>query len=58
MQDDAMLPEESRPLLGEMDWLPCDLANEFDRRSSELTGLSQGVLKDLPGQLRHRLPFK
>jgi hypothetical protein len=55
-QEDATLQGELRSLLDEMDWLLRDLANEFDRRSPELTGLSQGVLKDLLDQLRHLLP--
>jgi HD-GYP domain-containing protein (c-di-GMP phosphodiesterase class II) len=55
-QEDATLQGELRSLLDEMDWLLRDLANEFDRRSPELTGLSQGVLKDLLDQLRHLPP--
>lgn len=55
-QGDAMLQGELRSLLDEMDWLLRDLANEFDRRSPELTGLSQGALKDLLVQLRHLAP--
>jgi putative nucleotidyltransferase with HDIG domain len=55
-QDDAMLQGELRSLLDEMNWLLRDLANEFDRRSPELTGLSQGALKDLLDQLRHLAP--
>lgn len=55
-QDDAQLQGELRSLLDEMDWLLRDLANEFDRRSPELTGLSQGALKDLLDQLRNLAP--
>ena len=43
---------ELRGMLDEMDWLLHDLANEIDRRSPELAGLSQGALKGLMGQLR------
>lgn len=52
-QDDTELLLELRAMLDEMDWLMRDLANEIDRRSPELTGLSQGALKDLQYQLRH-----
>jgi putative nucleotidyltransferase with HDIG domain len=55
-QDDALLQGELRSLLDEMDWLLRDLANEFDRRSPELTGLSQGALKELLDKLRHLPP--
>jgi HD-GYP domain-containing protein (c-di-GMP phosphodiesterase class II) len=55
-QEDTALQGELRFLLDEMDWLLRDLANEFDRRSPELTGLSQGALKDLLDQLRHLPP--
>lgn len=52
-QDDPELQGELRALLDEMDWLLRDLANEFDRRSPELSGLSQGALKELLAQIRH-----
>jgi HD superfamily phosphohydrolase YqeK len=55
-QEDATLQGELHFLLHETDWLLRDLANEFDRRSPELTGLSQGALKDLLDQLRHLPP--
>lgn len=52
-QDAPELRVELHTVLDEMDWLLRDLANEIDRRSPELTGLSQGALKDLQLQLRH-----
>ncbi|MBA5689568.1 HD-GYP domain-containing protein [Rugamonas apoptosis] len=52
-QDAPELRVELHAMLDEMDWLLRDLANEIDRRSPELTGLSQGALKDLQLQLRH-----
>jgi hypothetical protein len=39
-------------MLDEMDWLLADLANEIDRRSPELDGLSAGALQNLVQQLR------
>jgi HD-GYP domain-containing protein (c-di-GMP phosphodiesterase class II) len=55
-QDAPELRVELHAMLDEMDWLQRDLANEIDRRSPELTGLSQGALKDLQLQLRHPEP--
>lgn len=52
MQDDPAVLAELRAMLDEMDWLLADLANEIDRRSPELDGLSQGALKDLMQHLR------
>ncbi|WP_374582683.1 HD-GYP domain-containing protein [Pseudoduganella sp.] len=52
VQDDPAMLAELRALLEEMDWLLADLANEIDRRSPELDGLSAGALKDLQGFLR------
>lgn len=52
VQDDPAMLAELRALLDEMDWLLADLANEIDRRSPELDGLSAGALKDLQGFLR------
>ena len=52
VQDDAVLLAELRAMLDEMDWLLADLANEIDRRSPELDGLSAGALKELVGRLR------
>ena len=52
MQDDLEVLAELRSMLDEMDWLLADLANEIDRRSPELDGLSQGALKDLMQHLR------
>jgi len=52
MQDDLEVLAEMRAMLDEMDWLLADLANEIDRRSPELDGLSQGALKDLMQHLR------
>ncbi|MYN02419.1 hypothetical protein GTP41_09935 [Pseudoduganella sp. DS3] len=52
VQDDPAMLAELRALLDEMDWLLVDLANEIDRRSPELDGLSAGALKDLQGFLR------
>ncbi|WP_342116558.1 HD-GYP domain-containing protein [Pseudoduganella sp. OTU4001] len=52
VQDDPGMLAELRALLDEMDWLMADLANEIDRRSPELDGLSAGALKDLLGHLR------
>jgi HD-GYP domain-containing protein (c-di-GMP phosphodiesterase class II) len=52
MQDDPVVLAELRAMLDEMDWLLADLANEIDRRSPELDGLSQGALKDLMQHLR------
>jgi len=53
MQDDPVVLRELRHMLDEMDWLLADLANEIDRRSPELDGLSAGALKHLMDQLRH-----
>jgi len=53
VHDDPEVLRELRAMLDEVDWLLADLANEIDRRSPELTGLSQGALRDLLGQLRH-----
>jgi HD-GYP domain-containing protein (c-di-GMP phosphodiesterase class II) len=50
--EDPAILLELRGMLDEMDWLMQDLANEIDRRSPELVGLSQGVLKGLMGKLR------
>ncbi|WP_426164578.1 HD-GYP domain-containing protein [Pseudoduganella sp. R-34] len=52
MQGDPEVLAELRAMLDEMDWLLADLANEIDRRSPELDGLSQGALKDLMQHLR------
>lgn len=51
-RDDAGMQAELCSLLDEMDWLMADIAHEIERRSPELAGLSQGILKDLLGQLR------
>lgn len=50
--EDPAILHELRGMLDEMDWLMQDLANEIDRRSPELSGLSQGALKGLMGKLR------
>jgi len=52
MQDDPVVLRELRAMLDEMDWLLADLANEIDRRSPELDGLSAGALKGLMERLR------
>ncbi|SFF52558.1 HD domain-containing protein [Duganella sp. CF458] len=52
MQDDPEVLAELRSMLDEMDWLLADLANEIDRRSPELDGLSQGALQGLMQRLR------
>ncbi|MES2018824.1 MAG: HD domain-containing phosphohydrolase [Pseudomonadota bacterium] len=51
-KEDPAIMRELSGMLDEMDWLMQDLANEIDRRSPELAGLSQGALKGLLGQLR------
>ncbi|MBA5605218.1 HD domain-containing protein [Duganella sp. FT3S] len=51
-QDAPELRVELHAMLDEMDWLLRDLANEIDRRSPELSGLSHGALKDWQLQLR------
>jgi hypothetical protein len=51
-REDPAIHMELRGMLDEMDWLMQDLANEIDRCSPELGGLSQGALKGLIGQLR------
>ncbi len=50
-EDPAIVPE-LRGMLDEMDWLLDDLANEIERRSPELAGLSEGVLESLVTKLR------
>jgi HD-GYP domain-containing protein (c-di-GMP phosphodiesterase class II) len=52
VQDDPVVLAELRAMLDEMDWLLADLANEIDRRSPELDGLSAGALKGWMQQLR------
>ncbi|WP_161630644.1 HD-GYP domain-containing protein [Pseudoduganella violaceinigra] len=52
VQDDAAVLAELRAMLDEMDWLLADLANEIDRRSPALDGLSAGAMKGLMQQLR------
>jgi hypothetical protein len=52
VQDDPELLRELRAMLDELAWLQGDLANEIDRRSPELSGLSQGALQELLTQLR------
>lgn len=54
--EDLILLRELRAILDELDWLLRDLANEIDRRSPELIGLSQGALRDLLGQLQCAAP--
>jgi HD-GYP domain-containing protein (c-di-GMP phosphodiesterase class II) len=51
--DDPHVLLELRTMLDEMEWLQLDLANEIDRRSAELLGLSPAPLHDL---LRHLRP--
>jgi len=50
--DDAKLLSELRDMLTEIDWLFNDLANEIDRRSPELDGISMVALEEMVGQLR------
>lgn len=52
-QDDPAVLVELRTMLDEIEWLQLDLANEIDRRSAELLGLSPQPLHDL---LRHLRP--
>jgi HD-GYP domain-containing protein (c-di-GMP phosphodiesterase class II) len=52
VQGEPELLRELRAMLDELEWLQGDLANEIDRRSPELSGLSQGALQDLLAQLR------
>ncbi len=52
IQDDPEVLAELRSMLDEMDWLLADLANEIERRSPELNGLSQAALKGLMQHLR------
>ena len=52
-QDHPHVLLELRTMLDEMEWLQLDLANEIDRRSAELLGLSRAPLSDL---LRHLRP--
>jgi hypothetical protein len=52
-RDDPHVQLELSTMLDEMEWLQLDLANEIDRRSAELLGLSQAPLGDL---LRHLRP--
>jgi HD-GYP domain-containing protein (c-di-GMP phosphodiesterase class II) len=51
-REDPAILMELRGMLDEMDWLLTDLANEIDRRSPELVGLSSGALNGLLGHLR------
>ena len=51
-REDPAILMELRGMLDEMDWLLQDLANEIDRRSPELVGLSSGALNGLLGHLR------
>ena len=51
--DDPGILLELRTMLDEMEWLQLDLANEIDRRSAELLGLSRTPLTDLLRHLRH-----
>lgn len=51
-REDPGILAELRGMLDEMDWLLVDLANEIDRRSPELIGMSSGALKGLLGHLR------
>ncbi|MES2126011.1 MAG: HD domain-containing phosphohydrolase [Pseudomonadota bacterium] len=51
-REDPAILLELRGMLDEMEWLLEDLANEIDRRSPELEGMSQGALKGLLGRLR------
>ena len=50
-QDDPDMLGELRRMLDELEWLASDLANEIDRRSSELSPLAQGALNGLLVQL-------
>jgi putative nucleotidyltransferase with HDIG domain len=54
-QDDPNVLLELRTMLDEMEWLQLDLANEIDRRSAELLGLSSAPLHDLLKHLRPAL---
>jgi HD-GYP domain-containing protein (c-di-GMP phosphodiesterase class II) len=51
-RDDPHILLELRTMLDEMEWLQLDLANEIDRRSAELLGLSPAPLLDLLKHLR------
>ena len=53
--DDPNVLLELRTMLDEMEWLQLDLANEIDRRSAELLGLSSAPLHDLLKHLRPTL---
>lgn len=50
--DDPQILGELRNMLSEIDWLLHDLANEIDRRSPELTGVSKRALDKWVDQLR------
>ncbi|MFC7420390.1 HD-GYP domain-containing protein [Iodobacter arcticus] len=51
-QDDPEMLAELQAMLSEMEWMLYDLANEIDRRSPTLDGISQEALKDLVFHLR------
>jgi hypothetical protein len=51
-REDPAILMELRGMLDEMDWLLTDLANEIDRRSPQLAGMSSGALNGLLGHLR------
>ncbi|MYM65257.1 HD domain-containing protein [Pseudoduganella sp. FT55W] len=51
-QDDPAILLELRTMLDEIEWLQLDLANEIDRRSAELQGLSPQPLHALLQHLR------
>ncbi|MES2068719.1 MAG: HD domain-containing phosphohydrolase [Pseudomonadota bacterium] len=50
--NDAQILAELRDMLEEIDWLFGDLANEIERRSPELDGISTAALGELVEQLR------
>ncbi|AMC33288.1 hypothetical protein [Janthinobacterium sp. B9-8] len=51
-QNDPEMLAELQAMLSEMEWMLYDLANEIDRRSPTLDGISQEALKDLVFHLR------
>lgn len=51
-QEDPEMLAELQAMLSEMEWMLYDLANEIERRSPALDGVSQEALKDLIFHLR------
>jgi hypothetical protein len=50
--EDPQIMLELHDMLEEVDWLLRDLANEIERRSPQMDGLSQAALGGLVDQLR------